>query len=194
MSQSDPANANPYAAPVAHGQPTKPGTKNEQIRREHVTHEASIKSFGFLYLLGGVLMIIGGCVMLFVCLTGGAPADVEPSFTALLALLSGVYLVIGATQIWVAVGLRKLNQVGRIGGTIFGALGTLGFPLGTLICGYFLYLLWSEKGTMVFSPEYKDVIAATPHIKHKTSIIVWIALGLLALMFGCGIVGAIMGG
>lgn len=40
---------------------------------------------------------------------------------------------------------------------------------------------------MCFSDEYKDIIAATPQIKYKTSIIVWIFLiiiivGLLAAM------------
>jgi thymidine kinase len=38
-----------------------------------------------------------------------------------------------------------------------------------------------KKATMVFSPEYKDIIAATPHVKHRTSIIVKVLLVLLLL-------------
>ena len=38
---------------------------------------------------------------------------------------------------------------------------------------------------MVFSDEYKDIIAATPHIKYRTLIIVWIGLilAIVALVF-----------
>jgi len=53
----------------------------------------------------------------------------------------------------------------------------IGFPIGTLIHGYILYLYWGTKGRKVFSPEYKQIIAGTPHVKYKTSIIIWILLG-----------------
>lgn len=47
---------------------------------------------------------------------------------------------------------------------------------------------------MVFSPYYKEIISQTPHIKYKTSIVVWIFLGLLLALLGLGIVGAIFAG
>jgi hypothetical protein len=74
---------------------------------------------------------------------------------------------------------------------VFGAIGLLGFPVGTLIAGYLLYLLWSEKGNVVFSPRYQRVMQATPHIKYKTSIIVWIFLGLLGLVVLVGIIAMV---
>ena len=43
---------------------------------------------------------------------------------------------------------------------------------------------------MVFSDEYRAVIEQTPHIKYRTSIIVWIVLGLLLLLIAIGIFGA----
>jgi hypothetical protein len=45
----------------------------------------------------------------------------------------------------------------------------------------------------VFSDEYKRVIAETPHIKYRTSIVVWIFLGLLLLLFGAMFLVAIFG-
>ena len=45
---------------------------------------------------------------------------------------------------------------------------------------------------MVFSDEYRAVIEQTPHIKYRTSIIVWIVLGLLLLLIVFGIIGAIV--
>ena len=42
---------------------------------------------------------------------------------------------------------------------------------------------------MVFSDEYKNIIAATPHIKYRTSIIVWIGLIIVLLLFASVMVG-----
>jgi hypothetical protein len=41
---------------LSEGAPTNSGA--ELIRKEHIQHEASVKSVGFLYLLGGVLALI----------------------------------------------------------------------------------------------------------------------------------------
>jgi hypothetical protein len=76
-----------------------------------------------------------------------------------------------------------------MGGIVLSCFGLLGFPIGTLISAYFLYLLSSQKGVYIFSPEYARVIAATPHIKYKTSIIGWILLGILVFFIGLGIIG-----
>jgi hypothetical protein len=43
----------------------------------------------------------------------------------------------------------------------------------------------------VFSDEYQAVIRQTPHIKYRTSIVVWICFGLLLLLLGAGILAAI---
>ncbi len=59
------------------------------------------------------------------------------------------------------------------------AIGLLGFPCGTVISAYLLYLLFSPKGELVFSDPYEEIIQGTPHIKYKTSIIVWIFLFIL---------------
>jgi hypothetical protein len=62
---------------------------------------------------------------------------------------------------------------------VLSALGLLGFPIGTLVNAYILYLYLSKKGRTIFAPEYKDVIAATPHVKYRTSIVVWVFLALV---------------
>ena len=45
-----------------------------------------------------------------------------------------------------------------------------------------LYLMVSTKATMIFSPRYKEIVAATPHVKAKTSPIVWALLIILILL------------
>jgi hypothetical protein len=73
------------------------------------------------------------------------------------------------------------------------AIGLIGFPIGTIINGYILYLLVSKKGSTIFSPEYKEIIALTPGVKYKTSVVVWVVLGIFLLIIGVVVAGAIWG-
>src|SRR4030095_8127226 len=97
-------------------------------------------------------------------------------------------------QLWVGTGLRRLRRWARIPTGILSGIGLLGFPIGTIINGYILYLIFSQKGKVVFSDEYRAVIEQTPHIKYRTSIVVWIVLGLLLLLIAAGIIAAVIGG
>ena len=167
---------NPYAPPSSAagpnfnlGQPT-----SETIRRLHLKHEASVKSIGTLYFLSGLIVIGIGILPLFI-----TTKDLE--FTP---ALSAVFAVIGLLKIWLAIGIRKLKKGAKVPAIIVATFGLLGFPLGTLISAYFLYLLCSQKGTMVFSDAYAQVIAETPHIKYRTSVLVWILLALLIGLVG----------
>jgi hypothetical protein len=47
---------------------------------------------------------------------------------------------------------------------------------------YILYLLLSAKGSRVFQSDYADIVAATPDVKYRMSIVTRIALGLLLLV------------
>ena len=67
----------------------------------------------------------------------------------------------------------------------------IGYGFGGLIIGYILYLLLSPKGSMVFSDEYKEIIARTPHIRYKSSclmvflivfVVVLVVIGLFAFI------------
>jgi hypothetical protein len=153
----------------------------EDIRNEHIKHEASVKSVGVLYFIGAFIMILLGGIMLIA--------------TAGLGVLEALVLVcLAGFQFATGLALRRLKRWARIVAGIFSGVGLLGFPLGTIINGFILYLLFSKKGKMVFSPEYQEVIAQTPHIKYRTSIVVWIALGILLLLVLLGVVGIFLGG
>ena len=162
------AAVNPYAAPAARVEDIPANPEAEAIRRAHINHEASIKAVGLLYYLGAVGGTLAGLVSLF----GGA-GEAESMFT-------GLFLVaFGAGSLAAGWGVRALRPWGRIAGCVLSGLGLLGFPIGTVINAYILYLYLSKKGRTIFSPEYKDVIAATPHVKYRTSIVVWIFLALV---------------
>ena len=75
------------------------------------------------------------------------------------------------------IAIRRLRKWSRVVATIFACIGLLGFPVGTLISAYILYLLLSAQGTMVFSSEYQQIIAETPHVKYQSSKAVkWILI------------------
>jgi hypothetical protein len=167
--------ANPYAAPTANVDDVSASPEKEAIRHEHINHEASIKAVGFLYYLGG----IGVTVAAIASMAGG-----EPGAGMLL-------LILGAGQLVGGWGVRALRPWARYLGCVLSGIGLLGFPIGTLINAYVLYLLLSKKGRTVFAPEYQEVIEATPHVKYRTSIVVWICLALLAGLILLGVTVAL---
>lgn len=147
----------------------------EAIRNEHLKHEASIQSVGILYYLGGTVLALMGLVGALGGLTSGQ-GEGAGGF-----VVGFFFLLLGVGQFIVGRGLRKLRPWARTPTTILSCFGLLGFPLGTLINAYILYLVLSAKGRMVLSEEYNQVVAQTPHIKYRTSIVVWIFLGFVVL-------------
>ncbi len=158
------------------------------IRRAHLNHEANIKAVGSLYLLGAVGGLLAG--ILFLVMPSSAKMEGGNPFGIVAAVLM---LALGALYFWLGRGLRGLKPSARIPAGILSGLGLLGFPFGTLINGYILYLLFSQKGSMVFSDEYKQIIADTPDIKYRNSIIVWIFLALIVGLVLFAIIGAARG-
>ncbi len=144
-----------------------------EIRQQHISHEASLRSLGLLYYLGATGVVAASVMMLIT----GAPSGHFAGKTALAVAL----VLFGVLYLWIARGLRTLSPKVRIPAGILAGLGLLGFPAGTVINGYVLYLLFSKKGAMVFSEEYKQIIADTPDIKNRTSIIVWAFVALLVV-------------
>jgi hypothetical protein len=181
--------SNPYAAPLAADAPPllSDSDVRESIRKQHLSHEASVKSIGTLYLLGFIFLLLGGIGQIFAALAGSGTDR-----TAMGWILAIALLVLAAVQFWLGQGLRKLKRGARGVAAVFAGIGLIGFPIGTIISAYILYLLLSEKGKMVFSPEYQEIIAATPHIRYKTSIVVWIILGIFLLLIVLGLAAAFL--
>jgi hypothetical protein len=175
---------NPYAVEASTYLAPQELTDVESIRKRYLGHEASVKSIGTLYLIGGVFSLLISTVYIIAGISSfGDPSPSNfagPALELLVALAVGAgFLSLGVLQIWSGIGVRKLRPAARIGATVISAIGLLGFPIGTLVSAYFLYLLLSEKGSYVFSDAYKQVIALTPHMRYKTSILTWIVVILL---------------
>jgi hypothetical protein len=178
---------NPYQAPTAEIAEVIPGVSPDavQIRQEHIGHEASIRSIGILYYLGAILMILAGGI------SGFAFSQEYGDVSAVMT----VFLIgFGVLYLWMGSALRALSSKVRHVAGVFAGLGLLGFPVGTLINGYILYLLYSKKGKMVFSEEYQAIRLATPHVKYKTSVVVWVLLIIILLLLAAAILGPIING
>lgn len=171
---------NPYAAPAAPVDDVAANAEAEALRRAHISHEASIKAVGFLYYLGGV----GVTLVAAASLLGAKDTSV---------MLTLLLLALGIAQFFAGWAVRALRPWGRIVGCVLSGLGLLAFPIGTVINAYILYLFLSKKGRTIFAPEYQAVIAATPEVKYRTSILVWIFLALLIGLIAFGTVGSFFG-
>ncbi|MDV6033499.1 MAG: hypothetical protein F9B45_26100 [Phycisphaera sp. RhM] len=186
---------NPYA-PTSHVSETEGFESDvESFRRRYLSHEASIKSIGVLYLIPGVLMLV-----FFVGMAGVAAVSLLVDGNGMqgmglveAALVVGLYGGLGAVQIYTGLGLRRFKIAARRLATVFSTIGLLMFPIGTLINGYILYLLQSQKGKVVFSESYQDAIRRTPHIKYQTSLIVKVLVVILIAVMSLGIVAMFLG-
>ncbi len=179
---------NPYAPPQADILPgsVEAPEDAEVVRRELLNHETSIRGIGSLYLLGAFLCGFGMVVMLIMA---AAQFSVETSPVMLGGAL--FYALLGWISYYLGRGLRRLDEKVLIGTTILAVIGLLGFPFGTLINIYVLYLLHSQKGKRVMTPEYQAVIAHTPHIKYRTPLWLIILVVLIVAAVILGIVAAI---
>ena len=173
---------NPYAAPQS--QVLQSTSLDELTRQEHINTEATIKSVGLLYYLGAFIVVLSGLLCIILGISSGRDA-------AWVSRLSGVVLLaIGVGQGVVAYGLRRLQSWARIPTVILSSIGLIGFPVGTLINIYILVKILGQQGKFVMTPEYQRIIAATPHVKRKTSIVVKVLLVLLLIIL-IGIIAAV---
>ena len=166
---------------------------DEAIRRKYLSHEASVKSIGSLYILGSIFTVLGGGAVGIGLVAGLASGDLGAFEGLLLAIASALYFTVSAVHLFAAWGLRKLAPWGRVMGIVLSSIGLLAIPVGTFISAYFLFLLLSRKGRYVFTEEYRSIVADTPHLKYRTSIVVWVFLGLLLLALVLLVVGALAG-
>jgi hypothetical protein len=185
---------NPYASPCAKIDviPPPPGdiSEAEALRRKYIKHEASVRSIGVLYYLAGIFLsfISLSTIGIVVALAAGR-SDPPPPFAVGLLL---VYSALAIVSFVVGRGLRRLRHWARVPVGILSIFGLLQVPIGTLINGYILYLVFSAKGAMVFSPQYQEAIRQTPHVKYRTSMVTWILLAILVVIVLAGILLSIV--
>jgi hypothetical protein len=158
------------------------------IRRAHIAHEATLRSLGLLYYLGTIFLVLLAVITLYL----GTPADIQAPLSDPLsaALALGGALLLGLT----GRGLRTLRPWARVPVMSLSTLGLFYFPMGTMICGYALYLVLCRQGQVVFSQGYQQVIEATPEIDYRTPWIAWLLFGLILLIMLSAAFGRLLSG
>ncbi len=179
---------NPYAPPSATLTTRTAATPDDAvaIRRELLKHETSVRSIGTLYMFGFVVLVIGAVGMVIVAAMAEQDTGVFLALVVLYGLLAWLNYYLGT-------GLRRLDRKVRGLVTLFAVIGLIGFPIGTLINGYILYLLHSDKGKRVMTPEYQAIIAQTPHIQYKTPVWLIAVVVVVLVVIVLAIVAAVAG-
>lgn len=163
----------------------------ESFRREHLFHETSIQSIGVTH---GAVGLVGLIVSLSLFsaaiqewIAGSGKWNAPLSFVV--AVLIGAFSIF---QIRVARAINRLEPWSRTASTFISAMGLLLFPIGTLLGGYFLYLLRSKKGETVFSEVYRVTIRLTPDVRYRTPVYLWVVFVILLALLLFAAVGGIM--
>jgi len=196
----------------------------ELIRRHHLGRERSIRSIGLLcYLTAALAGLFAGVAALAAAGVIDVNRRADPASAGMQTLLFvagiAIYGVVAGVSAAMGFGLRRLQVWARWTMMVLSMLallyllmmaavlmaGVLPVPnpggiaafllLFDVILGYVFYLLVTPRAGVVFSPEYREVIAKTPGIRTRTSLVVKIALSLLiAVIVLFAVVGLAMRG
>ena len=188
--ETDPSQTNPFAAPTADitGRPFDlDSTPEEAIRHEYLKREHSIKSIGSLFVVFSLVLgvaVISLAGPLISSFQRGANSSRGLAVAIATLVLLG-FLITG--QLLVGIGIRRLKPWSRIPAIVISVLWMFHFPIGTVLNVIFLVTLLGKRNRFVFTPEYRRIIEATPHIKYRSSILLWAVLiifGALLLAIG----------
>ena len=170
---------NPFQAPRAWPDGEDwPSDHPEAIRRRYLSHEASAKSIGSLHLCGGLVCILIAIGLWFMPLQRSILNG-----PAISLALAGVVMFV------FAVAAHRLKRWSRLPSSVLAVVtGLAAFIVGIPIAAYFLYVMFSANGQMVYSEEYREIIEQTPHVKYKTPAIAWTVLLLVIGLIGFGVV------
>lgn len=155
----------------------------EEIRRELISHEANLRTLGALFVLGGIGSAIGTLGLVIGGIAGVLSGEADAPIGSGIAIGVGVLLAaLSFVQFRAGLGLRRLDGRARTASILLSVLMMLNIGLGTLLGIWGLYLLLSARGKRVLTEEYRRIREATPHIRLRTSIVVWIVLALLVAL------------
>lgn len=112
-----------------------------------------VKVLGWLYILSGVFgLLIALCV--FVSVLGGGLISQDETAIAVTGIVavvvSGFLVVLSLPGIVAGIGLLAYKNWARILGIVLGVLNLPGFPTGTILGVYSLYVLLDDETSALF--------------------------------------------
>ena len=159
----------------------------ERIRKEHIKHEASVKSVGILYFLGGGLLLLIGLLNL----TMGV-ASQERSVSLGIGV---VFLALAGVQIWAGIGLRQLRPWARVVSGILSGIRLIVFPIGSDHQWLHPLPAFLTKRHDHFLGGLSRRCSFNRHrkIKYRTSVVVWVLLAVLFAFLFVALVAVYIG-
>jgi hypothetical protein len=213
---------NPYDAPTNHKNAIGAEFGGElavaeQIRRAHLVHEACIKAIGWLYYLPAIFVALSLLAFVFSLATGletGLQTEEEfgsggrsVQILGLVAFHAVVFALLSAVGYglytfrrwarWTCVVLTSLVMLYMILGSVLKVIVGSAISAVILIAGFgisvgIMYLLLAAKARVVFSSEYREIVARTPHIRYKRSLFVLVVGLPIVLMTLVAIAGTLL--
>ena len=210
---SAPTSADPSGVP-----PEVIDPEAEAIRREHIGRESTVKAIGMGCYLVVFFMGLYAIAALGVSITifnepGPWPGQSDTRMVRglIFAVSAPALAALTAWTFALARGLRRLRPGARRGSLVL--LATLLLILTCLVvagsilapsrrapavaCAWavvlstIFWLLMSAKVRTIFTPEYHDIVAMTPHIKYRSSrrfkVALLIALSMILLLIAVGV-------
>lgn len=107
-----------------------------------------VKILGWLYVVGGAVgllfgLLFGGIATLAALFSGEADAAVAGGIIGLVTTVATVVMALPSLLIgW---GLLKRKSWARMLAIVFSVIGLLGFPIGTIISIYALWVLFNDE-------------------------------------------------
>ncbi|UCH60227.1 MAG: hypothetical protein JSV61_01775 [Anaerolineales bacterium] len=115
--------------------------------------DTHVKVVAWLYIVLGVLGIVGAAVLFLIIAGSGLISgdDIAIQVTTLVGLVIGGVLVLTSIPgIVVGVGLIQFQPWARIFALVLGLLNLLAFPVGTLLGIYTIFILLDEATSKLF--------------------------------------------
>ncbi len=156
-------------------------------RKDHIIHEALVRSVSVFYLLAALPLIALGAYGAF-----GAIALVGSGWALFAVFVTLVWWGIAYLLVNTGIGIWKLRGRSRVVSIVLSVLGLISIPVGTIISVFVLYVMCSGKGQKVFSPSYQHVIAQTQQLRRNNLLIFGIVTGLVLLVLAQSIIGYLL--
>lgn len=180
MDPSPPLKSRPHAVPKVVAPAPRPVSEDEASRHDFRKHEGAVRGIGILYFAGTTGFLASTIGM-------GGFMEFAMGFLTEPWIAAASFIAFGILVLLTALGLRRLKPEGRITAIVLSCLcAVVAFlipqPVGIIVMvvqAYILFVLFSPKSTVVCSPWYRSIVAATPQLKSRTPIAVWLLLGLM---------------
>jgi hypothetical protein len=116
--------------------------------------DTHVKVLGWLYIISGILSLLIAAIVILAVFGGGLISGDRTAIAItgiVAAVVGGLILIISAPGVVAGVGLLGYHPWARILSLVLGVLNLPGFPFGTLLGIYTLWVLLDSETSLLFN-------------------------------------------